>query len=115
VNSEKAKPLKEKVTVVEGDILKSASLETALAGAHTVFAVTTPVFTPDGMEAEYNHAKTIADVAVKQGVAYFIFNTILSPPSTLKQRLRGISEVFPSTAPLLRMGFSWRISIPSLT
>jgi uncharacterized protein YbjT (DUF2867 family) len=78
VNSEKAKPLKEKVTVVEGDILKSASLETALAGAHTVFAVTTPVFTPDGMEAEYNHAKTIADVAVKQGVAYFIFSTLPS-------------------------------------
>jgi uncharacterized protein YbjT (DUF2867 family) len=75
-NSEKAKQLKEKVTVVEGDVLNPASLETALAGAHTVFAMTTPTFGPDAVEVECNNAKTIADVAVKKGVAYIIFSTL---------------------------------------
>ena len=79
VNSEKAKQLKEKVEVVYGDVLKRASLETALTGVHTVFAMTTPTFDLDsGLEVEYNSGKTIADVAVEQGAAYIIFSTL--PP-----------------------------------
>ncbi|KAE8443655.1 hypothetical protein EG329_001513 [Mollisiaceae sp. DMI_Dod_QoI] len=78
VNSEKAKQLKEKVEVVQGDVLDRASLETALTGAHTIFSMTTPSFTPDGFEIEYNNAKTIADVAVENGVEYIIFSTL--PP-----------------------------------
>ena len=78
VNSEKAKQLLEKVEVVQGDFLNRASLETALAGAHTVFAMTTPTFGPGGLEAEYNSGKTIADVAVEKGVEYIIFSTLPS-------------------------------------
>ena len=78
VNSEKAKRLKEKVEVVPGDVLDRASLETALTGAHTVFAMTTPSFGPDGLEVEYNSGKTIADVAVENGAEYIIFSTL--PP-----------------------------------
>ena len=79
VNSEKAKQLKEKVEVVYGDVLKRASLETALTGVHTVFAMTTPTFDLNGgLEVEYNSGKTIADGAVEQGAEYIIFSTL--PP-----------------------------------
>jgi uncharacterized protein YbjT (DUF2867 family) len=76
VNSEKAKQLKEKVEVVHGDMLNRFSLETALAGAHTVFAMTTPSFSPDGLEVEFNSGKMIADVAVQKGSEYIIFSTL---------------------------------------
>ena len=76
LNSEKAKSLKGKVEVVQGDVLESDSLRTALTGVHTVFAMTNPSFTPDGLEVEYNQAKTIADVAVESGVQYIIFSTL---------------------------------------
>lgn len=79
VNSEKAKQFKEKVEVVQGDVLNRVSLETALTGAHTVFAMTVPSFGPDGLEVEYNSAKTIADVAVEKGAEYIIFSTL--PPA----------------------------------
>jgi uncharacterized protein YbjT (DUF2867 family) len=78
VNSEKAKQLKERVEVVQGNVLNRASLETALTGVHTVFAMTTPSFGPDGSEVEYNSGKTIADVAVEKGAEYIIFSTL--PP-----------------------------------
>lgn len=78
VNSDKAKQLKDKVEVVRGDVLDRASLETALAGAHTVFAMTTPTFAPNGFEVEYNSAKRIADVAVEKGATYIIFSTLPS-------------------------------------
>ncbi|CZR67444.1 related to nitrogen metabolic regulation protein nmr [Phialocephala subalpina] len=78
VNSEKSKQLKEKVEVVQGDVLNRASLETALTGAHTVFAMTTPSFGPDGVDVEYNSGKNIADVAVEIGVEYLIWSTL--PP-----------------------------------
>ncbi|KAL9030707.1 MAG: hypothetical protein Q9196_001205 [Gyalolechia fulgens] len=79
-NSEKAKQLKEKVEieVVQSDMSDRASLDTALDGAHTVFAMTTPSFDPDRLEREYNTAKTIADVAVEQNVEYIIFSTLPS-------------------------------------
>ncbi|KAI4154999.1 MAG: hypothetical protein LQ340_001288 [Diploschistes diacapsis] len=76
VNSEKAKQLKEKVEVVQGDTLNRASLEIALNGAHAVFAMSMPSFGPDGLEAEYNSGKTIADVAVEKGAEYIIFSTL---------------------------------------
>ena len=77
-NSEKAKQLKEKVEVVQGDVLNRATLETALTGAHTIFAMTIPTFGPGGLEIEYNNGKTIADVAVEKGAEYIIFSTL--PP-----------------------------------
>lgn len=78
VDSEKAKQLKEKVEVVQGDVLNRASLETALTGAHTIFAMTTPSFGPDAVEYEYNNGKLIADVAVEKGAEYIIFSTLPS-------------------------------------
>lgn len=78
LNSEKAKQLKDKVEVVQGDIADRASLETALTGAHTVFLMSTPSFTPDGLEVEYNNCKQAADVAVEKGVNYLIFSTLPS-------------------------------------
>jgi uncharacterized protein YbjT (DUF2867 family) len=76
VNSEKAKQLKEKVEVVYGNMLNRFSLETALAGAHMVFAMTTPSFDPAGLEVEFNSGKMIADVAVQKGSEYIIFSTL---------------------------------------
>ncbi|KAF7554685.1 hypothetical protein G7Z17_g2719 [Cylindrodendrum hubeiense] len=78
VTSEKAKQLAEKVEVVQGDILDNASLKTALAGAHTVFAMTSPGFGPDAVDVEYNSGKAIADAALEQGVEYIIFSTLKS-------------------------------------
>ncbi len=78
ITSEKAQQLQGKVEVVQGDVLNRASLDTALTGAHTVFAMTTPSFGPNGLEIEYNSGKTIADVAVEKGAEYIIFSTL--PP-----------------------------------
>lgn len=78
VNSAKAKELDERVEVVQGDAFDLASLETALADVHTVFAMTTPAFGPDAFDVEYNSAKRIADVAVEKGVQYIIFSTLPS-------------------------------------
>ena len=77
-NSEKAQQLKKKVQVVEADILNRGSLEIALAGAHTVFAMTVPDFGPDGFQVEYNSGKIIADVAVEKDAEYIIFSTLPS-------------------------------------
>lgn len=77
-NSDKAKQLKEKVEVVQGDVLNRNTLELALTGAHTIFAMTTPSYGPDGLEVEYNCGKTIADVAVEKGAEYIIFSTLPS-------------------------------------
>ena len=60
-NSEKVKQLKDILQVVLGDVLNRPFLETALTGAHTAFATTTPPFGPDGLGVEYNCDKTIVD------------------------------------------------------
>ena len=77
-NSKNAKRLQEKVEVVQADVSNRASLETALTGAHTIFAMTTPSFAENAWEIEYNNGKTIADVAVERNVQYIIFSTL--PP-----------------------------------
>ena len=81
INSGKAKQLEKKknVEVVQADMLDRTSLEPAITGAHTIFAMTTPAYGPDALEIEYNCGKTIADVAVEKGVEYIIFSTL---PST---------------------------------
>ncbi|KAH8698924.1 hypothetical protein BGW36DRAFT_426607 [Talaromyces proteolyticus] len=78
VDSEKAKKLKEKVEVVQGDVYDRSSLEKALAGVHTVFAMTAPSLGKHGAETEYNNGKTIADVTVEKGAKYIIFSTLPS-------------------------------------
>ena len=80
INSDKAKQLeKKKIEVVQADMLDRTTLESALTGAHTVFAMTTPAYGPNGLEIEYNCGKAIADVAVQKGVEYIIFSTLPSP------------------------------------
>ena len=79
VNSEKAVQLKKKnIEVIQGDAFERASLKIALSGVHTVFAITTPSFSSDGLEVEYNSGKTIADVSVEKGVEFIIFSTLPS-------------------------------------
>ena len=64
------------VEVVQADMRDAASVAAALAGAHTVFVVTIPSFAPDGFADELEQAKTVADAAVAQGVAYLILSTL---------------------------------------
>lgn len=78
VTSTAAKQLKTKVDVVEGDLSSQASLEAALAGVHTIFAMTMPNFGPDGRDVEFRTGKAIADAAVISGVKYLVFSTLPS-------------------------------------
>jgi len=75
-SSPKASQLPKIVQVVQADVQDQASIEKALQGVHTVFAMTTPSFGPDAFDAEFASAKAIADAAVAQGVSYFIFSTL---------------------------------------
>ncbi|KAL7913151.1 putative hscarg dehydrogenase [Trichoderma velutinum] len=79
VNSDKANEIKAKnVEVIQGDVFDQDSLDKALAGVHTVFLMTNPSFAPDALEVEFNTAKNVADVSVKNGVQYIIFSTLPS-------------------------------------
>ena len=77
-SSKNAKRLGEKVEVVQADVSDRASLETALTGTHTIFAMNAPAFGPNALEIEYNSVKTIADVAVEKNVQFIIFSTLPS-------------------------------------
>ena len=78
-DSAKAQQLsKENIEIINGDLTNRTSIEKALTGVHTVFALTTPTFGPGGFEAEYESGKTIADVAVEKGAEYIIFSTLPS-------------------------------------
>jgi len=70
--------LAQKVEVVQADFADNASLNAALHGVHTVFAMTTPSFGPNALDDEFGIAKAIADAAVAQGVKYIIFSTLPS-------------------------------------
>lgn len=82
-NSDAAKKLRqETVEVVHGDFTDRVSLEGALAGVDTVFAMTLPVFgqdVQDSFNQEYSAGKSIADASIAQGVKYIIFSTLPSP------------------------------------
>ncbi|KAH7163447.1 hypothetical protein B0J13DRAFT_538594 [Dactylonectria estremocensis] len=97
VNSEKAKAFPGNVEVVQGDLSDRASLESALTGVHTVFAMTTPSFVPNAFEIEVESAKRAADVAVEKGVEYFIFSTLPSI-STISSNKYAKSNPFDSKA-----------------
>lgn len=93
--SEKALQLAKKVEVVQADASNKSSLETALAGAHTIFSMTTPSFVPNAYEIELSSAKTIADVAVSSGAQYLIFSTL---PSVKEISGGKYTNVFPFDA-----------------
>jgi hypothetical protein len=66
------------VEVVYGDTSDGALLDLALTGVHTVFAMDAPAFGPDRFDREVQMGKMMADVALKKGVAYYIYSTLPS-------------------------------------
>lgn len=77
--SDKAQDLQSKgIEVVVGDVTDRSSLLTALMNVHTVFVMTPQSFGPDALETEYNQVKTIADIAIDNGVSQIIYSTL--PP-----------------------------------
>jgi uncharacterized protein YbjT (DUF2867 family) len=75
--SSKARALREKgVDVVRADVDDEASIAGTLEGAHTVFLVTAPSYSPAWKGSEWLQGKAVADAAVAQGVRYIIFSTL---------------------------------------
>lgn len=64
------------IEVVQGDVTDPPSLNAALRGVHTVFALTQPAFGPDSRSHEFATGKAIADAAVAEGVQYIILSTL---------------------------------------
>ncbi len=122
--SENAKQLKEKVEVVRGDVLNRASVETALTGEHTVFAMTTPSFGPDAWRSSTTVARrsptslskkmpsTSSSALCRHSQRALAASTPRSPPSTPWRKPSSTFEAFPSRAPFTRRDSSWRISSP---
>jgi len=75
-SSSKLEDLKEKIEIVQGDMLDRKSLETALAGVDTVYSMTKGTFGPDHYDVEYNSAINVADIAASKGASYLIFSTL---------------------------------------
>lgn len=75
--SPKAQALKnQNVEVVEADADSPESLPSALAGAHTVFSLTTSIYDEKLEQRELAHGKGVADAAVAAGAQYLIFSTL---------------------------------------
>lgn len=89
--SDKAKQLSKKVEVAQADVADRSSLERALTGVHTLYAMTTPAFGVDALNVEYNIIKQIADVAVAKGVAYIIFSTLPSVSKISAGKYKGVT------------------------
>ncbi|KAL9637244.1 MAG: hypothetical protein Q9164_002314 [Protoblastenia rupestris] len=76
-SSSSAQALKEMdVDVVKADLNDELTLNVAMNGAHTVFAMTTPTFGCDAKVREVIQGKAIADAAVAQRAQYIIFSTL---------------------------------------
>ncbi|KAJ4356599.1 uncharacterized protein N0V89_004634 [Didymosphaeria variabile] len=85
VDSPSARNLQERdIEVLPADILDRASLDLALQGVHTVFAMTPPYTSASALPSssaltfEFENGKRIADAALAAGVAFFIFSTLPS-------------------------------------
>ncbi|KAL3426645.1 hypothetical protein PVAG01_00154 [Phlyctema vagabunda] len=75
----KAQELKKSgVEIVEADLTKKSTLNTALKGGHTIFVMTAPSFGPGAKDSEITQGKTVADIAVEEGIKYMIFSTLPS-------------------------------------
>ncbi|MCJ1387485.1 NmrA-like domain-containing protein 1 [Xylographa bjoerkii] len=64
------------VNVVKADLDDKSSIRVVLKGAHTVFALSIPTFGRDAKFQEVTRGKSMADVAVAEGVQYIIFSTL---------------------------------------
>jgi uncharacterized protein YbjT (DUF2867 family) len=85
VESPVAQQLRSKgVEVVSADVLDRSSLDHALQGVHTVFAMTPPYTSPSAPQGasalsfEFENGKRIADAALAAGVKHLIFSTLPS-------------------------------------
>ncbi|KAL1606392.1 hypothetical protein SLS60_003795 [Paraconiothyrium brasiliense] len=85
INSASARSLQNKdIEVLSADVLDRASLDHALRGVHTVFAMTPPYTSPSAPQGpsalafEFENGKRIADAALAAGVKFFIFSTLPS-------------------------------------
>ncbi|RMD40025.1 hypothetical protein DV735_g5113, partial [Chaetothyriales sp. CBS 134920] len=63
------------VEVVAADLDEPATVKAALAGAHTVFAMTRTIYDAQTKAREERQGRTIADAAVASGVQYLIWST----------------------------------------
>ncbi|KAF8977958.1 hypothetical protein BGZ46_006988 [Entomortierella lignicola] len=64
------------VEMVEAEMDDIQSLQKALQGSHTVFAITTSVYDENLKKREIAQGKAMADAAVSQGAQYIIFSTL---------------------------------------
>lgn len=62
--------------VVKADVNNDASVHAAFRGAHTTFFLGAPEFGQDAFNHEKNQGIRVADIAVAEGVEYFIFSTL---------------------------------------
>jgi len=62
--------------VVQADVNDAASLHAAFKGAHTTFFLGAPEFGQDAFNHEKNQGISVADIAVAEGIEYFIFSTL---------------------------------------
>ena len=76
VGKDAAKALQSKgAEVVQGDADDQASLNKAVQGAHTVFAMTQTVYDDQTKARDTRQSKAMADAAVAAGAQYFIYST----------------------------------------
>lgn len=61
--------------IIQANLDDPASLQPALAGAHTVFITTTTVYDDQTKEREVRQGKAAADAAVAAGAQYLIYST----------------------------------------
>lgn len=77
VTAPKAQALKsQNVEVVTANADNPVSLLPALAGAHTVFSLTTTIYDEKLEQRELSQGKAVADAAVVAGAQYVIFSTL---------------------------------------
>jgi uncharacterized protein YbjT (DUF2867 family) len=66
--------------LVVGDLDDTASLRTAMEGAHGVFLVLTmmvgPKISPEGVVAEERRGKAVADLARESGIEHFVYSSL---------------------------------------
>jgi uncharacterized protein YbjT (DUF2867 family) len=76
----KAEALKAKgAEIVEADMDDAGSISRAVEGAHTIFAVTTTLYTGDTRAVETRQAKTVCEAALKHGAQYIIWSSMSHP------------------------------------
>ena len=66
------------VEVVAADIDDIMSVKSAFKGVHTVFVMTSTIYTSEGKAQEIEQGKAIADAAVEAGIEYLIYSSMVS-------------------------------------